>query len=517
MATPPVFDTFPPAPNRGDAPADFSQKADTFVAALPPFALKMNQAISWMSATMATVLDYRDAAALSAQAAAQSAVTASQAIGAAQAARDAAAASATAAQVAAAAAGAAAGLPAVIGHGGQALVAKLDESGFELKAIGQAIGDVLETTRTPDATYLLCDTIYTRAAYPALFAIVGTQAEKDDGVNPTAITHGLAAGSYVILAGKDDVFVAVGVTTNSETNGTAGRSTDKGLTWSPIPSLVGGYSLKSLATNGNGTWVATMNRGSSASNVGWVARSDDNGVTWAIAELTVGYGYNGQPPLVVYDGFSKFIIYTAGQTTTRGAVSTNGGVSWTEIVLPSNIQSLTVDFSGNLYVVRSPSGTQQELLRAPVSTIVFSRIVNRSGSSGVVFFGAPAHGQGVSAFVMDGQLFVSTDGGKQWAPKLISSAAAINITPYGYIVVGSSDAILMSSDFGETWYERPLGGLQLAISGNITTTGVVVVSGVSTTFSRSARLYNYDVATQFKTPARKAPKGYKAYIKGKLA
>ena len=513
----PLIPDMPPAPNRTQGGPAFSATADTFVAALQPLVVAINNGIAWMNSTMATTEGFKNAAATSASNAAASASSAAtvggQAVTAAQAARDAAAASALSAQASAEAAGASANFPNFVDPL-DVLMVNQTKTGVKWGKVGHAIGDVLETTRTPDATYLLPDTVYSRAAYPDLFALVGIQGEKDDGVNPTTITHGLDTGAYTIRAGKDDVLVAIRVdTTNSNTSGAAGRSIDKGLTWLPIPSLVGGYSLKSLATDGNGTWVATMQR---ADNAAWVARSVDNGATWSTAALTVGYTYNGVSPVVAYDRVSKFIIYTLGQTaSTRGAVSTNGGASWTEIVLPSNIRSFTVDFSGNLYVVIGINSTREELRRAPIGTTTFSLILGIDMPTSSAF-GSVAHGQGVSAFVLNGQLFVSTDGGKQWSPKIVASTFALNITPYGYIVIRSSQALLMSSDLGETWYERPIGGLQLAMSGNITTDGVVVTDGSNTTFLRSVRLYNYDITSQFKTPARKAPKGYKAYIKGKL-
>lgn len=47
MATPTIT-TLPPAPQRTDLPATFSQKADTFVAALPGFATEVNNMITWV-------------------------------------------------------------------------------------------------------------------------------------------------------------------------------------------------------------------------------------------------------------------------------------------------------------------------------------------------------------------------------------------------------------------------------------------------------------------------------------
>lgn len=55
MAAPPVVTGLPTAPNRNDAPADFSTKADAFVAALPPMVTQENALATWMNTTATQV------------------------------------------------------------------------------------------------------------------------------------------------------------------------------------------------------------------------------------------------------------------------------------------------------------------------------------------------------------------------------------------------------------------------------------------------------------------------------
>ena len=55
MSNPPVIPNLPPAPTRSDAPADFSTKADTFVAALPPMVTAENALGAWMNTTATQV------------------------------------------------------------------------------------------------------------------------------------------------------------------------------------------------------------------------------------------------------------------------------------------------------------------------------------------------------------------------------------------------------------------------------------------------------------------------------
>lgn len=60
----PIVPALPAAPNRNDAPADFSTKADAFVAALPPMVAKENELSDWMNTTATQVsLDAASAAA----------------------------------------------------------------------------------------------------------------------------------------------------------------------------------------------------------------------------------------------------------------------------------------------------------------------------------------------------------------------------------------------------------------------------------------------------------------------
>ncbi|WP_341520704.1 hypothetical protein AABC73_20485 [Pseudomonas sp. G.S.17] len=67
MATPGPMPVPPAAPNRGDAPADFSQKADASTAYWPVMTAAINVRVTYVDAQVAAALDYRNAAAQSAQ------------------------------------------------------------------------------------------------------------------------------------------------------------------------------------------------------------------------------------------------------------------------------------------------------------------------------------------------------------------------------------------------------------------------------------------------------------------
>jgi hypothetical protein len=111
----PIFAPFPAAPSRAEGRDDFSPSADTFAAALPPFAFKMNLAISWIGEQVTAAEGYKNTASDAATVASDSA--------------DAAAQSKTAAQAAAIAAGNSAGLPSLAGNARRALAVLPNEAG----------------------------------------------------------------------------------------------------------------------------------------------------------------------------------------------------------------------------------------------------------------------------------------------------------------------------------------------------------------------------------------------------
>lgn len=123
--TPPSISILPPAPLPTDSEDVFDAKAGATLTAQQAMVPEVNAALTWQAGSMAETKAARDAAALSATAAADSAASAAsvggQAVVDARAARDASVASALSAQASAAAAGAAAGQPSLVGNAGKVL------------------------------------------------------------------------------------------------------------------------------------------------------------------------------------------------------------------------------------------------------------------------------------------------------------------------------------------------------------------------------------------------------------
>jgi len=536
----PIVDQLPTAPNRGMSSSVYPVVADTWAAKIGPWTTQLNAVTVWMGQVVDATFTARDAAAASASAAANSAITAglkvtaaAEQVALAVAAKEAAAASANSAQISAAAAGAAAGLPALAGHAGQSMVVKQDESGFELKSLGQAIGDVLETTRTPDATYLLPDTIYTRAAYPDLFAIIGTQGEKNDGGNFLLRPHGVALFAYMGAAQGNGVIIAVGYNTNGGegqtgySNSMAVRSTDSGLTWAPIAALANGPALSDIDTDNNGVWCA-MDR------AGAVVRSTDNGLTWS---SRAGTGATISVSTMVIRCNRKGVWLATGFMDTNYIQigrSVNNGVSWTPIdytatgAFSSYISGFYADYvtgdfwvrSNSYYLARSTTAGDPAIASSVATVKWISAFSNGTASS----VSHVAINAGVVAFMFGPTLYISLDAGVTYKGVLGIPQGIVMVDPFGVILISSSQRYYRSYDYGETFTVTTQSVLSVSAADPVgrysvmydAASGIWNLGASSQNFYRATRQYNYDVATQFKTPAHKAPKGYKAYIKGKL-
>lgn len=111
MAATTPIPLLPDAPSRSQGQAAFNEKADPFIAALPPMVVNINSRLTWISEQVTTIDGYRQAAATSAtNAAAQVALAAAQ-VALANTARLSAENAASSANAAAAAAGQGAGFP----------------------------------------------------------------------------------------------------------------------------------------------------------------------------------------------------------------------------------------------------------------------------------------------------------------------------------------------------------------------------------------------------------------------
>lgn len=512
----------PTPPLATDTEAVFNSKTDVTLLAEKAFVDEMNSStIPGINQAVSDANAARDAAADSAEAAAESAASAANQKSLAVTARQGAETARNEAQAFAQAAGSGIAPPPLPGK-----FLGADENGnVDWRDAGQSIGDTLITSKTAAPPgYLLPNTVYSKALYPELSAIVGALGANLDLNNFTSAATGWDAGLNVVacVAGKDGVAIAVGTNGggDSSTNSLAKITTDYGSSWANIPALTGVDSLSDIATDGSDTWLVTGINGK-------VWRSTNNGVDWVLVGSNPrGLNMQGR---VVTDGAGTWACYHLSDVSYPGiAVSINGGSTWT-LYTDGWGAVLSVTTNGT-YWFRVINNFSILDMSDSLSGLVWRRVFNQPVG---LFVDTPRHAAGVSAVMLGNHLYVSTDKGLTW--KLSNAGNGVLgwiVTPDGVIIAryNGVDAsglrkILVSYDYGETFSEHSISGLMnvpnfssasrvLAMISDGTT--LTVASNGSAVY-RSLRQYNYDTAAQFKTPTVRAPRNLKAYIKGKAA
>lgn len=500
--TPPPITPLPAPALPTDPEAVFDTKAGVSLTAQVAMVPEINAALAWVAGALVDTNGYKDAAATSAGNAADSASSAStvggQAVTAAQAARDAAAASAASAQTSAAAAGAAAGQPSLVGNGGKALCAKLDETGVEFKSVGQQVGDILVTARIPDASYLPANKIYLQSAYPELFAKLGAQ--------PNFSATNSASGTLPVacwgVAGSSTTFVTFGVTPGTKTD-TAYRSSD-GITWVPGTMPVSAYWV--AATYGGGLFVAVGQSGPAGAAI---ATSPD-GITWT--PRTVPSGAISLDHLSVGYGNGRFVITPKNGVT--GITSTDG-ITWTAITLPHSGSWEGVSYGNGIFVACESSAGG---VATSVDGITWTdRAMPLPGKAQSIAFG---NGKFVAISLGDGLVYSSVDG-ISWGCKPVGNGSAPTM---GKVTFGAGIFVVVSASSASRFCWFSLDGINWttkALPSSVIWFGVAYSKdkfvAVGTGFSASLPLFSYDKATQFTTPEVMPVLGVTAYIKAKVA
>lgn len=245
---------------------------------------------------------------------------------------------------------------------------------------------------------------------------------------------------YCIACGNDGKWIAGGVTYRGGGVSYAFvvTSTDDGATWTNLTrigfSAVGVQSFPpAIGTDGNGTWIATINVGPSYDP--YYVISTDNGVTWSAQARFNGYTTSSLFTSVDYIN-GKWIVtgYTNPATSTLVTTSTNG-TTWTTpstTTLNFSVGGGTAWNTGNIAVRPSDSlaiaGGQSGNIGYRISTnqTTWSAVANPpsaatiAGGSGTIQYN-PVTGN----FVMLGKqttgnvmvYWVSKDGGTTWSAK----------------------------------------------------------------------------------------------------
>ena len=549
----PIFAPFPAAPSRAEGRDDFSPSADTFAAALPPFALKMNLAITWMAETITAVSGSQSAAADSASAAAQSASTANTAklaaqkavtdastAGAAQVqlAKDQVALSVAAkesAQAAAAAAQAAAGMPSIAGKAFMALRVNAAGTGIEWAPgvpntlvgktgqsimlgadkvpywgyAGQQIGDLLITSRNPGSLYLPANgSIRSQAAYPALFASVGliggaigtAWADYDFGGTNTGFA---ASPSGTIIVVQSPTLIR--------------RSSDRGQTWANIAITNLGNTPSDIKTDGNGTWIVLSSANSAPFQC---LRSTDDGLTWQVVTLpATSSGAGGSWTKLLYCGNNVWIA--TGNYTLTMLRSTNGGASWATFTHGYDVsnapQTLAANGTGTILICayNGSNYTVKKSTDYGASFINFltlsaqsncmatdgqgTWIIGLGGANALRSFDDAASSSGFTAFTITGGVGGNSD--------IIFVGGLIL-----YMFTGSGSKVIIHAPNGSV---SPQGSAANVVGrfGNAGNGTIFAGSTTANRLSRSVQQFGYDTATQFALPNPQPVIGVTAYIK----
>lgn len=442
-------------------------------------------------------------------------------------------------------------------------------------------GDVVLTNRTLSSpSWLPADgAIYSQATYTALYAELGLL--RDGLSRPFGLAGTLAQAIGTISQPGEGVglfpLLTAGTTWmayNKATgvgNNRLARSTDGGVSWAQA-------TLPNPATDQQYTRVVSHNSGATlvaihASTDAWVARSTDNGATWATVGVA-GYGGNGQ--LFVVNG--TYVLLSAAAAT---AWTSTDGSAWTSRTPPAALTLLTVSTYNGSQVATAVTGAAPWTTLYTTSdgiTWVANTIASVPSGTGYI-------GSGISTFTSGNDVLIwmptstettyrrSTDGGATWTSPAIPTINGTRVYPAGgrisffdgrfvFASYGTARANIASSTDGLSWqvetvpipiidenlnistyvvggelwmvltsigtntvYTLPKWGKEWVFFNGIDTWsasiaataqemgGVQMYASVGTTQPRRRSVYTYNTATQFAVPAVPAPTGVTAYIK----
>lgn len=293
-------------------------------------------------------------------------------------------------------------------------------------------------------------------------------------------------------------------------NNLVSKTTDGGYTWNVISPLTSALTLHGAACAASGDlfvcgdagylgvcksgqWTTLNNSvftgeiydisfltdrlGFAVCDSGAILRTTDGGGDWSAAQIPGAMQFHKIVPL------SKDIIFAFGKP---GCMSTNGGLTWGLLRLPetatitdcfflNELTGIVCGLSGELYITRDGGLTWDPMPHSLYSDLKALRFVDA-----------------LTGFVIAADtIFKTTDGGKNWQPKLCNAGALSSIlmqgTSIGYAAGGTQDSgfIYKTSDCGEHW--TPVAGV---VSSGLTALkqspgGVLYAAGWNATLLRS--------------------------------
>lgn len=511
--TPPVVQPLPAAPNRNDAPADFSTKADAFVAALPPMVTQENALATWTYSVSSEISGYATSAGTSAtnaqtyanqalaskNAAAQSATDATNngaaqvalaaaQVALAQQARD-------SAQAYATAAGSAAGFP-TLTNPFDVLTVNSDKTGVVWGSV-QQVGDMLWTVRAPGSTYLAANgSVYLKSAYPALAALLTSVSDLPNTTPISKLLPTSATWSDVVYspgAGGTSKFVAV-----ARGPSTASAYSANAITWTALtmPS-----SQNWAATAASSTWTVAIAAGTNI--LAYFTTANATPAWLQAASLPVTANWID----IASDGSNFLAIGSAGECIASSAAIN----TWTQPGSPSGTAFTALIYAGGRYVVTGTSTSRRVGTTWTLSSRQPSAPLGCLAYGGGVYVGLGSGSSNVAAVSTDGDI---------WDSVTLPEYADWTSVSYGngYFVGvsrGITNLVIYSAD-GYTWQTQkaPTKGGRSSIAFGANVFAILPVSG---TTAESWMSFSYDSTTQFVTPNPPPVNGVTAYIKAKVS
>lgn len=548
----PHINPLPTPPVRSDAPADFSAKADAFVAALPGFGADANELAAFVdqraidadasaqaaaASEAAVEADRAEVAANTATVAASTATviaradevaanTAEVSANTQQVSEDAQAVADALASIADGPVASVNGksgvvtlvardvLPPVEGKSGMALVVNAAGNNVEWADAGQKIGDVLVSARGSVEGYLeAVGGIYLQSAYPELYAELGLLGgERGLSWDSSSITTA-AINAVDVFVTQAGTIIQIFGTSNTQVI----RSTDGGATWSAPIMVHGSQAPVGIDQSDDGAIAILMYRPDSGIGLS-LRHSNDNGATWSASGPTTSS--SSKPTFFKYTngrwiagGFANSVSYVTdvnapGFSTSASvpngsnmlAIASND--AGTIMVVGNQYAAVSTDNGNTWAIVGTAVGLTSTRLALSIATdkkgkwvVTGNGFVSRSlddRATWEVYEGSFTPGAGKTL----------TDGDGTW----LNFAGSANLR--------------RSVDDGRTWNTlAPVPGTNYTANlaayrdGNFYL-GYRTTPGESR-MAVSRPSYGYDTATQFRLPNIPVPAGLKSFIKAK--
>ncbi|WNW10135.1 sialidase family protein [Pseudomonas sp. DTU_2021_1001937_2_SI_NGA_ILE_001] len=347
------------------------------------------------------------------------------------------------------------------------------------------------------AEYVIGSAVYLKSSYPELAAMLGSL-PSDYGVTVRTMA---ASAIYTDMAYGNGVFVAL-------TTATTYCTSTNGINWTSRTMPVNTY-WRGI-TFANGVFVAICYNGvyTSTDGVTWTSRNTETG-NWT----GVAYG-NGIWLITSATGS------TTGGTNAKTLTSSDNGVTWavrTPAAFTSGATKLA--FGAGVFVMAVYNPNPARLFYSSDGE-TWSQAQVPTGSTNLT---SVAYGNGMFIAVSgSSDYYLTSTDGINWVERQFSTGSSqptLVLFVNGMFVCFFAGSVVITSTDGINWTSRPL-KQSIAWQAAAFGAGVLAVAAggsSSSTIAMTLFNWNYDLNTQFATPALDAPQGLTGYIKARAA